>query len=82
MEIVKEKISKLKKIVEESPTDPELIILLKDIKEECDGGIAKKVLGGQCGLYDILVNYLIKHDPIEELMKAAIFEALISLMTG
>lgn len=82
VEIVKEKIDKLKKLVEEKPKDLELVILLKDIKEECDGGIAKRVLGGQCGLYDVLVDYLIHHEPVEETIKIAIYETLISLMTG
>ncbi|XP_065216000.1 armadillo repeat-containing protein 6 homolog [Planococcus citri] len=82
VEIIKEKINKLKKVIEENPSDPELLPLLKDIKEELDSGIAKRVLGGQCGLYDTLVDHIIKHETLEKSIKVAFFEALVSLMTG
>lgn len=72
----------MKKIVLENPSDPELISVLSDIKEECDDGIAKRVLAGECGLHSTLTNFLINNELMDETFKVGVLEVLIALMTG
>lgn len=76
------KVEKLKKVIQENPSDPELILILIDLKEECDSGIPKRVLAAQCGLYTELVKFLSSHESIDESLKLVIFDTLTALMTG
>ncbi len=76
------KIEKLKRTLLENPADSELISILNNIKEECDDGIPKRVLAGQCGLHSALTNFLSSNESVEGPLKVAIFETLIALMTG
>ncbi|XKL61187.1 hypothetical protein PGB90_008244 [Kerria lacca] len=82
VDILTKKIENLKKIVLENPSDPELISVLSDIKEECDDGIAKRVLAGECGLHSTLTNFLINNELMDETFKVGVLEVLIALMTG
>lgn len=82
VEIVTGKIEKLKKMIQENPSDPELILMLKDIKEECDCGIPKRVLAAKCGLYTELVKFVSSHESLDVSLKLAIFDTLTALMTG
>lgn len=76
-----EKINKLK-VLEDNPEAPELPTVLKDIKNECDSDIAKRVLAGQCGLYHSLITHLQKNQQLNESLKTSLLETLVSLVTG
>lgn len=82
VDIVTGKIERLKKMIQENPSDPELILILNDIKDECDCGIPKRILAAQCGLYTELMKLLSSHESIDETLKLAIFDTLTALMTG
>lgn len=82
VDILTGKIDRLKKVIKENPRDPELIPILDDIKDECNCGIPKRVLAGQCGLYTELVKFISSHESMDESLKLAIFDTLIALMTG
>lgn len=82
VDIVTKKIDKLKELIVENPEDPELLTALNEVKSECNDGIAKRVLAGQCGLYDALVGFLSSNVTVNENLKISVFESLIALMTG
>lgn len=82
VDLVTQKIMKLKELLEQNPEDPDLLMTLNDVKNECGDGIAKRVLAGQCGLYGALINFLSSNRSMKEDLKIAVFESLIALMTG
>lgn len=76
------KVEELKQVLEQATNESRLIELFGDVKDECNTGIAKRILAAQCGLYDFSVTYLTSHPDISLPLKVSIFECLIALMTG